>query len=331
MLTVLIVILHANMVQLCIGPVRFYQQMMTAEVTRIAVPLFFMISGFLFFINYRGSVSDYKRKLLSRTRSLLIPYFSFLLLGSIIVFLKEGSHSFGKLLEIIKGGIIGSPPIFYPLWFLRDLYVMALLSPLVYWIVKKIPVSLVVLIVIWALGKNPFIFPMTEAMLFFSLGCFLTTQTKILEPVNHKYTWWYFFLWLLLCFLNTYGKNVLPLPYVTHCVVLLFGIYSVWILYDRLYPHFNEKIKNADIYKYSFFIYLIHEPILTILKKIGLYLLGQSSWSIGVIYILAPILTIFIAYAIGRGMNKYIPKIFSLITGGRTKRDLNTISVIAKS
>ena len=71
----------------------------------------------------------------------------------------------------------------------------------------------------------------------------------------------------------------------------------------------------------SFFIYLIHEPILTILRKTGLYLLGQSSWSIGVIYILAPTLTIFIAYAIGRGMNEYIPKIFSLITGGRSKRD----------
>lgn len=321
LLTVLIVVLHANMEMLCTGWCSLFQHMMTAEITRIAVPLFYLISGFLFFINYHGTLEDYKLKLLSRTRSLLIPYLFFLLCGSIVIFVIGRVYTINALIEIIKNGIVGSPPIFYPLWFLRDLYVMVLVSPLVYWIIRKLPIILLVPIVIWILGKNPFVFPMTEAMLFFSLGGFLTTKHELLEQTNHRGVWWYISLWVLFSFLNTYiGKNIVSLPYATHCVILLLGIYAVWILYDRLYMSFDERIKNADIYKYSFLIFLIHEPILTIIKKTGLYFLGQTSWAIGVIYVLAPIFTICIVYMLGRTMKRYTPRILAFVTGGRTSR-----------
>lgn len=321
LLTVFIVVLHTNMEMLTTGCVSFIQQMMTAEVTRVAVPLFYLISGFLFYINYNGSLDDYKRKLKSRTRSLLVPYFLFLFIGSIVVFIIGRSYSLDKFLEIIKGGIMNSPPVFYPLWFIRDLYVMVVLSPIVYWMVKKVPILLVIPVIIWALGKNPFVFPMTEAMLFFSLGGFLTTKYKLLERINPNGAWLLFSLWIILCFLNAFiGRYVRPLPYITHCIVLSFGIYAIWTLYDRLYPKLSEQIRTADIYKYSFFIYLIHEPVLTIVKKSGLYLLGKSSWSIAVIYLLAPIITICTIYMVGQCMNRYTPRVLMFITGGRTNR-----------
>lgn len=321
LLTVQIVILHTNMAMLCTGGISFLQQLITAELTRIAVPLFFIISGFLFFINYNGTFEDYKRKIISRTRSLLIPYLLFLLCGSIIVFVIEETHTISTFIGIIKNGIMYSPPIFYPLWFLRDLYIMVLFSPLVYVVVRKVPVLLIFLIVIWALGKNPFIFPCTEAMLFFSIGAYLTTKEKFLEQRKHKGTWFLFSFWLFSCFLNTYiCKYVISLPYTTHCIILILGIYTIWILYDKLYPKFSERIKNAHIYKYSFLIYLIHEPILTIIKKTGLYILGTSSYSIGIIYVIAPLLTIWITYFIGCKLNTYFPSFLSLITGGRANR-----------
>ena len=86
MLTVLIVVLHANMANLCTGGGSFLQEVMTVEVTRIAVPIFFLISGFLFFYNYQNTWSDYQRKLCARTHSLLIPYALFLLCGSFVMF-----------------------------------------------------------------------------------------------------------------------------------------------------------------------------------------------------------------------------------------------------
>ncbi len=321
LLTVLIVILHANMAMLCTGGVSFLQKVMTGEVTRIAVPLFFLISGFLFFINYNGAWDVYKRKLSARTRSLLIPYILFLLCGSVITFILGHTYTVGAFWSIVKEGILHSPPIFYPLWFLRDLYIMALLAPFVYWVIKRLPMLMIVPIVVWLLGKNPFVFPTTEAILFFSVGAFLTTKVKWLEQFEHKGAWGYFFLWLFLCFLNGYiSEYVIALPYVAHCIILVMGIYAVWILYDKLYPQFSARVKLARIYKYSFFIYLLHEPILTIFKKTGLFVFGDSSWAIGILYVVAPIFTILTVYGMGIFLNAYFPQVLAFITGGRTRR-----------
>lgn len=322
LLTVLIVILHTNMANLCTGGVRFLQEVMTAEVTRIAVPLFYLTSGFLFFINYQNTWGDYRRKLGARTCSLLIPYVLFLLCGSLAMFVLEHVYTIDAFWEILKHGILSSPPIFYPLWFLRDLYVMVLIAPIVYWVIKKVPILLIVPIVVWLLGKNPFLFPMTEAMLFFSVGAFLSTKVKWLEQTVHKGAWGCLLLWLLLCLMNRYvSEYVIRLSYATHCVILLLGIYAVWILYDKLYSKFSNRVKSANIYKYSFFIYLLHEPILTIFKKTGLFVLGYSSWSIGVIYVIAPILTILVVYGMGVVLNTHCPKVLAFITGGRTRRE----------
>lgn len=321
LLTVLIVILHANMANLCTGCVCFAQNVITVEVTRIAVPLFYLISGFLFCINYHNTWNDYRRKLCTRTRSLLIPYVLFLLCGSLGMFVLGRVYTIDTLWEIIKHGILSSPPVFYPLWFLRDLYVMVLIAPIVYWIIKKVPICLIILIVVWLLGKNPFTFPMTESMFFFSVGAFLSTKVKWLEQTEHKGAWGCLLLWLLLCFLNCYvSEYVIKLPYATHCVILLLGIYAVWILYDKLYTKFSDCVKSAEICKYSFFIYLLHEPILTIFKKTGLFVLGSSSWSIGAIYVISPILTILVVYGMGLFFNIYFPQLLVFITGGRTRR-----------
>lgn len=321
LLTVLIVILHANMAMLCTGGLSFLQKVMTEEVTRIAVPLFYLISGFLFFINYRGTWDAYKRKLCARTRSLLVPYLLLLFSGSIVMFVIGRDFSLNAFGDIVKNGFVSSPPIFYPLWFLRDLYIMVLLSPLVYWVIKKTPMLLIIAIVIWLLGKNPLPILSSEAILFFSVGGFMTTKIEWLERINHKGAWEYFVIWMILCLLNVYiGEFVVTLPYATHCLILLLGVYAIWILYDKLYPRFSESIKSARIYKYNFFIYLLHEPVLTMFKKTGLYVLGNSSWSIGIIYVIAPILTIFIVYGIGVGLNIYCPKVLAFITGGRTRR-----------
>ena len=320
-LTILIVILHANMANLSTGGISFLQKVMTAEVTRIAVPLFFLISGFLFFINYQNTWGDYQRKLSARTRSLLIPYILFLLCGSLAMFVLGHVYTIEEFGRILKNGILYSPPIFYPLWFLRDLYIMALFAPIVYWVIKKVPIFLIVPIVVWILGKNPFVFPMAESMLFFSVGAFLTTKVKWLEQTEHKGAWRFFLLWLFLCFLNRFiSEYVIKLPYATHCVILLLGIYAIWILYDKLYPQLIESVKTAKIYKYSFFIYLLHEPILTIIKKTGLLIGGYSSWSIGLIYVISPILTLLIVYGIGLSLDIHFPNLLAFITGGRTRR-----------
>ena len=74
-LIILVVLLHAQMLSLSSGVNKIIQTIITQEITRIAVPLFFSISGFLFFRNYKTPFNVfYIKKLNSRIRSILIPY-----------------------------------------------------------------------------------------------------------------------------------------------------------------------------------------------------------------------------------------------------------------
>lgn len=56
----------------------------TNGICRIAVPLFFLISGYLFFAK-KWNMRIYKEKLKRRVHSLLIPYLLFNLIGLIII------------------------------------------------------------------------------------------------------------------------------------------------------------------------------------------------------------------------------------------------------
>ena len=79
----LVIFLHAYnlIVRLKTGPVVidrgynfFIQEFISQGLARIAVPLFFTISGYLFFLNLNGTLNEFKEKYRTRTKTLLIPY-----------------------------------------------------------------------------------------------------------------------------------------------------------------------------------------------------------------------------------------------------------------
>lgn len=67
-LMVLVVMIHTNMYQenIFVGDYPFFDlffNILVQEFARIAVPLFFVISGYLFFLNYSASFQCYKNKI----------------------------------------------------------------------------------------------------------------------------------------------------------------------------------------------------------------------------------------------------------------------------
>lgn len=124
-------------------------------IAQVANPAFFFISGLLFFHEGTFSISIYKRKLKKRFRSLLIPYvvwnglFLVVLLGVELIIghnpeisKPETEMNFADFIcafwdiSLIgnQGGL--NAPVDIPLWFVRDLMVIVLLSPIVFWVVK---------------------------------------------------------------------------------------------------------------------------------------------------------------------------------------------------
>lgn len=122
-------------------------------VCSVCVPCFFIISGMLFFRNVESfTLAIYKDKLRRRFHTLFIPYmvwcviccgllyikYRFLGSSGVGIFLDDGGVDWGKF---VKGfwaiAEHADCPYAYAFWFIRNLMVFSVLSPVVYLIARK--------------------------------------------------------------------------------------------------------------------------------------------------------------------------------------------------
>jgi surface polysaccharide O-acyltransferase-like enzyme len=307
---------------------QFLQEFISFGLTRIAVPLFFFISGFLFFQKFKFEYAVIKEKLSKRFFSLFIPY----LLWSILVFLfYYALQSLPFMVKYFNNELITNlslreilgkillNPIPYQLWFLRDLMFLVLLSPIIYLFIKNLKiVFLLILLLIWFNGIRLFVIS-NEAVLFFSIGAYFQLKSVSLQTyVPTKYVIGITSLWigsiLFRLILLTYSSSSFFENLYLLKLSIILGIFSVWFLYDKVIKEeFLPKLAQWKIFGFSFFLYLVHEPTLTIFKKV-LFKLANSS---ALIYLIAPILTIITCLILAVGVSNSFPRIYGLLTGNR--------------
>jgi surface polysaccharide O-acyltransferase-like enzyme len=308
----------------------FIQNYISNGVTRIAVPMFFLISGFLFFFNKGVPHSiNFEDKIKKRMKTLLVPYLFWVLFGILFYFLLQSfpqSKSFftKKLIANYTGldwlNAIFVNPIPYQFWFIRDLIVITFLSPIFYFLLKKLKLIYIVTIGgFWVFNQDT-VFLTSEALLFFSCGAYISIAKPDLIQIRQSNPKWYYLLlfWMLLIgvkttlLLNDASETAANL---IHKLSIIIGLIGIWTVYDTLT---NEKVtKTATIFSYSFFIYAFHEPFLTIVKK-GLFsVLGKTEVFYFIIYFVAPTLTIFVSSIVAVILKKHLTSLYSVITGNR--------------
>lgn len=309
----------------------------------IAVPLFYFISGFLFFhktVSFTGRI--YWLKLKKRARTILIPYIVWNLLIIALFFMTQTflpELISGKNLSIsdytisdwawafwntnmINGSATGteggSYPICFQFWFLRDLMVVMLFSPLIYFLLKKLRQCVILCLgILWFWG---WWFDITgfsiTAIFFFSAGAYFSIQKKnfveCMKPLLPVAIILYVLVVIAdLCFLNRQLAGFL------YSIEVLIGI----IVSVTLVAHFIEKGKwrvNSFLADSSFFIYAYHGMTLTFVMKFMFKLLEPYSEGMMLtLYVLCPTITILIGLFIYKYMKKYLPKTTAFITGGR--------------
>lgn len=325
----MVVLLHAQIFQLSPhGISEFVQHLITGRITRIAVPFFFVISGFLFAytIDERQKTESIKRKITKRVRTLLIPYIVWsitcLLLVCILQFLWPSITGTSKLIvnynfnDYIKEIII-SPSIAYQLWFIRDLFIVSFFAPVLIFLIKYLRGFLIILLVVlnityWAIG-----FLSTTSITFFSIGLYLAIYHKDWPETIISNQLWSFIpiFWIIINIVLEYLDVNSSLIYLANEMI---GIISAWIAYDLLYKKCIERWLTLDIFSFSFLIYILHEPILTLLKKIYIRVIGvDTAFTSLALYFLCPFVLIAGIITIGRLLKHHIPKIYSLLTGNR--------------
>ena len=346
-LAVMVVMMHADFEELSWGGATYVLELpdypfflnvshfISRLVIRFAVPLYFIISGFLFFNNTRQFTTEsYFSKLRKRINSLLPPYlfwnlevlFLFFLAQLLIPSLTSGNSILIKDYSIGDWLSVFWTPICGPFWYIRDLFIVIVLSPILYFLIRKCGFLFVIgLGVLWVLDyrHEPEGFN-TTSFFFFSLGAlFAIKGYDILDFVKELKILGFVISTLLLMVMmiiyNVKSMFVLPgfIAPILYNICILFLIISALNLANTRLQYGRSYI-NESVNASSFFIYAYHVMPLTLLIK----LFTKVFWPLSdmgalLIYLLSPLVTIAFGLVLFSIMKKFTPGFTALITGGR--------------
>ncbi len=306
-------------------------QIITGTIARVAVPLFFMMSGFLFFRGAAFSAAIYRAKLRTRVKSLLIPFLFWNL--ALFALVAVGQHVPGlapffngqslpltamspfQMVDAVIG--ITRYPTAYQFWFIRDLMILVILSPL-FWLAARHAgwVMLAVLAIGWIFTIWPISMPAIEPTLFFYLGSFVAIRGWSLFAVDRLGWWWLAPLFALLLGLHCAEYLLFGTEYSLHPTMVV-GLILALEASRWLAASDRRRERLVALGGASFFVFAVHEPLVTIGKKLAFHSLPMTAGSVLATYAVLPVLVICLALAGYWILLKTVPGFLRVITGGR--------------
>ena len=313
--------------------VEFVRFFISQGVARIAVPLFFLMSGYLFFLG-GWSREKYISKLKRRIHTLLIPFLFWNIITLVVFAIGESIPqtkmyfsnnvwppvlSF-SLLNYINAlfGITVQYPISYQFWFIRDLMTLVILVPVIHFLVarKSALPFIAALLCLWFLTAWPVLWPSAEASFFFSLGVYLSQSGKSVAYLDKLGPWISVTFLGLLIIHSAFPESLLYL----HKVVIVFGVPSLWWLTLLAVRAATLKSLLIKLSGASFFVFAAHEPLLIIIRKVSYKLLSPTNGAaILALYFLIPICLIAFLVVLHHYLLKTIPSFLGFITGSANR------------
>ncbi len=325
-------------------------------VTRICVPLFFAISGFLFFHNASvHNYSFYVSKWKKRIYTLLIPYLLWNSLAFLIVVLKKmpilaqfapGLADFHPTIEtffdsfwnfstsdapisttnqLIYFEPFGTPADF-PLWFLRDLIILSLLTPIIYRLVKLfrwiVPISLSLCFILNLGGQPQFI--SMSGIIFFTIGASLAIlHINPLEAIwkesNPGLTTAGLILIYLIAVIAEFATIGNPINPQLHALVIIIGTVGLFSLFG--YLSYKGYRISAFFKSSAFFIFAFHGLFSGIFQKAILSTINpDSSLSLILCYFGCIIALSTFSMASFLILQRIFPTATNILNGNRSNR-----------
>ena len=284
--------------------------------TKLAVPVFFVMSGYLFFIHLQQwDWRVYGQKLKRRLTTLLLPY----VVWNLLMAFKLKSFSWSMLWVYVSAAgkqtdWLGmehqlTAPANMPLWFLRDLMVVSLLSPIIYIGVRKCRQWFLPLLGLFYLsGVCPFVPGLSAyAVFFFTLGAALSLAGKDLLQwsLRHERLAYVCFVGLGLAMMLTYRTSVFS------SLMLCFRLVGVVVVFCAAYRVMLATARRLPpiVCDASYFVYLAHYVVFFAVADDAFFsLFGTSQLSLSLHYLLSPLLkaAVFVAlYVLYRKMLKF--------------------------
>ncbi|MBQ2055594.1 MAG: acyltransferase [Bacteroidaceae bacterium] len=295
-----------------------------------AVPMFYAISGYLFFQNVE-SIGNVFRKMKKRVRTVLVPFVIAAVLFPLFFVVLEhipgasayiNSKSYTEmfvtqplwdiLVALFYNCGNGFPCAFH-LWFLADLIVIIFLSPLIFYL-RKYAKS-------WSVGVMVLLFFLLPNVKFIYALYWFVTGSVVLDK------------------LDRIPRSIVLLMFAAFVGIAVFrqvgdvrywdfhriaehtlGVFSMWCIYDYLVSK-DFRLKNSAALslacQFTFFLYLYHEPMFNIIVKVIPMVLGKNWFGYTMSFLVSPFVFAPIGICVGIFLRRYAGGIYKILVGGR--------------
>lgn len=302
--------------------------MFVRNICTIAVPLFFVISGFLFFYKeHNFTVDIYMNKLKRRAKSLLLPYIIWNVLVLMLYFVVQNvapSMNSGRTKLVMDFSIADyiscfwsmkdvngmGTPIDGPLWFIRDLMVMTILSPIYFWVIKtlKVIVPLVLLLIyIWGV-------PIT-AYVFFAIGAYFGICKIDFVFIARKYLFPLLVTYVLVLVALVVSMDVWVIPTYVPLIEITIGV-SVAVGLAAMAIE-NGMRPNQFLAGSTFFLFASHSEVLKVFIRLCSRFGPSSDLFYCCCYFVCPAVVCLLLLLTFKVLLIYMPKVASVLSGGR--------------
>lgn len=335
-MSVLVVLRHCTILDYLpyqssnLGSMNYWIQTFLSDILgSIAVPFFFIVSGFFLGIKQYPYISLLKKKYLS----LVLPYFlwsaiSFIVMFGIQLFPIVKSYfnsdliveqSFLKnLFDFIDAKYVGQ------FWYIQNLIILFIISPILLWIIRKIScVFLIFLFIMSTLGlfANSTLLS-SSSILYFTLGLFFSNHLELLKrKYSNRYIGVFNLLFFVFALLLILYKGTLELKLndwnFLSVFIIPIGLFVFWITYD-IVESAVWKFRYNQIYYYSFFIYAVHGSLLVNgVKKVLVSIVPVSGIGFLTAYFFSFLIVLFLCIFILYILKHRITRLLSLLMGNR--------------
>ena len=328
----IIIMLHCYSVQRLEGSHEIYFKVLYPFYNWLGetgVPGFFFISGYLFFLSRK----TYIQKLKTRIHTLLIPYllWNTLLLALYVVALIIGypqdvngrSLTDYNIIDYLRlfwdrgtfdnGNFV---PLLCPLWYIRNLIIMSIISPLLFYILRYVRELFLIFIAFWWMTTphNAFI---QQTILFFSLGAYFAILSKNPLYMAYKRRWMVLTLFSIFAigdilshvYINT------PINLQIHRISLIFNIPVLLLLGDWC---IRQEYTSKFLPNAAFIVFCVHYPIVVVLRKFCIAQCSDASDIIHImLYFVCVVISTLFRLSIYQILNLYFPKVKNILSGKR--------------
>ena len=323
----------------------------------IAVPLFFMISGYLFFNKVEEfTASVYWEKCRRRIASLVVPYLcwnaleflvTLLVILSMVLLLGKPDAMFSDYLRSFNWRMFwewsSSPghgrcfgflppanntfPIDIPLWFLRNLIVLSALTPVLHFCLKRFGRLFLALLAAAYLSNTWFDCDVLRisGIFFFSLGAYMSlggrTMYECFAPWKNVAIVAAVLLAVVVVVLHVSGHR--PLMEAVMPFYVLAGVVAVVACTHEAMRDGRLRSGSKVLAQSSFFVFALHTIWVNHLtgvatsKVVGIILSFSPALSRVVTILLSPVLVTTVCVLLFVLMRKFTPSLLGWLTGGR--------------